>query len=408
MLMKCIGLNNANLTDIYGVHQGVRMKDVGEPDGKVYRIWISNIEYFLLEFRNNEGSLYYDSPLPKSGILIWHVNEQESNSTEETKLCDLECPDGRYRDAGFPMGKYPDPINGGDNLDFWSHDRQYMLAHNGNLGDATDVYDGVVYTSFGTKTNPNSNANRSGLPTGIEIYNIRKVANEMLFDCYIPPIPDKMPIKAPAVGLAFQRSNGTGLEQYIDFRKGVYMVNFGLSYRSDILVTVLRDTMYTSDISSLNQYELQKIIETSLTGGRLPKNVSINRENIPVEEFARTIRPFNVRPEDLGSGRPPRWVQEISLEEAERSRPFPISIGQNYPNPFNSDTTIPFILASGGTVTLDVYDILGRKVIERDEGYCGTGSHSIRLSAEGLASGVYLYRMRGAAVSETKRFLHIK
>jgi hypothetical protein len=237
---------------------------------------------------------------------------------------------------------------------------------------------------------------------------MRKVGNEMLFDCYIPPIPDKLPIKAPAVGLAFQRSNGTGIEQYLDFRKGVYMVNFGLSYRSDILVTVLRDTMYASDISSFNQYELQKMIESSLTGGRLPKNISINHENVPVEEFAQTIRRFNVRPEDLGSGRPLNWVQEVSLEEADRSRPFLISIGQNYPNPFNSETTIPFILTSGGTVTLEVYDILGRKVIERDEGYRRAGSHLIQFSAERLASGVYFYRMRGTTISETKRLLYIR
>ena len=408
MLMNCIGINNANLTDIYGVHQGLRMKDVGEPDGKVYRVWISREEYFLLEYRNNEGSLYYDSPLPKSGILIWHVKEGESNSTEETKLCDLECPDGRYLDAGFPMGKYPDPINGGDNLDFWAHDRQYMLEHNGNFGDATDVYDGVVYTSFGTRTNPGSNANRMGASTGIEIYNIRKVGNEMLFDCYIPPIPDKLPIKAPAVGLAFQRSNGTGLEQYLDFRKSVYMVNFGLGYKPDMLVTVLRDTMFVTDVTSLNQYELQKMVALSLSGNQSLANAEINRENVPVGEFEQTIRQFDVCLDDLGLERPPLWIQKAVLRDDVRALPSLIRIGQNYPNPFNSETTVPFTLSSGGPVILKVYDILGRKVLEVDQGFRNSGLHSLKIPAERLASGVYFYRIMGMSVSETKRFVIMK
>ncbi len=408
MLMNCIGINNANLTDIYGLHQGIRVKDVGEPDGKVYRIWLSEDEYYLIEYRNNEGNLFYDTPLPKSGLLIWHVNERESNSTEDIKLCDLECPDGRFTDAGYPVGKFPDPLKGKDNLDFWSHDRQYMLAHAGNLGDATDVYDGVVYTSFGVRTNPNSNMNNLGLQTGIEIYNIRKVGNEMLFDCFIPPIPDKHPIKAPSAGLAYQRSNGVGLEQYVDFRRSVYFVNYGLSLLPTMLVTVLRDSMYVIDITSLNQYETQKALEKQLTGPEGFGKAIIRRESINARDFERVIGEFGVRSETIGGGNTIRWVQKAVLEQDDRELPFLVRLEQNYPNPFNGETIIPYTLSQNSHITLEVFNILGQKILGLDQGLRSRGTHTIHLSTGDIPSGVYFYRIKGSSISNTRRFVILR
>lgn len=408
MLMNCIGINNVNLTDIYGIHQGIRMKDVGEPDGKVYRLWIKSDEYFLIEYRNNEGSLFYDTPLPKSGLLIWHVNERESNSTEESKLCDLECPDGRFTDAGYPLGKFPDPIAGRDNLDYWSHDRQYMLTHGGNLGDATDVYDGVVYKTFGVKTNPNTNSEGNNLPTGIEIYNIRKVGNEMLFDCFIPPIPDKHPLQAPSAGLAYQRSNGVGLEQYVDFRRNVYFVNFGLSIRPTMLVTVFRDSMYAVDITSLSQYEIQKALKSGLSGAEDLDQAVIRRETVPNEEFERILGEFGTEPEDIGGGNSLRWVQKAVLEQSGQELPFLVNMEQNYPNPFNGETTIPYTLSKNSRVTLEVFNILGQKVLSLDQGFRSRGTHTVRLSTGDISSGVYFYRIRGSSISNTRRFVILR
>ncbi|MHB9027816.1 MAG: T9SS type A sorting domain-containing protein [Candidatus Latescibacterota bacterium] len=408
MLMNCIGVNNSNLVDIYGVHKGIRVKEAGDPNGKVYRVWVGKEEYFLIEFRSNSGNLYYDAFLPQNGLLIWHVLERESNSSEEMKLCDLECPDGKYRDAGFPMGTFPDPLEGKDNLDFWAHDLLYTYEHNGNLGDASDVYDGLTYTSFGTRTNPSSVSSRTKMPTGIEIYNIRRFGNEMLFDCYIPPLPSMHPHKAPSVGLALQRSDGTSANQYLDIKKSVYLVNFGLHHGADLLITVSGDSMLVSEITFLNQYERHKAAIGGITGNPEIGNISLTRENVPVESFSALIREYGIHLEDLGKGQAPLSIQKVILEENREELPFVLEIRQNYPNPFNAATTIPYLISREGPVVLEIYNVLGQKVLELDQGWRGKGSHLASLTSDGLSSGIFFYRLRGAAVSQTRRFTLIR
>ncbi|MCK5381963.1 MAG: immune inhibitor A, partial [Candidatus Latescibacteria bacterium] len=164
--------------------QGVRLEDVAL-GGKVVRIQISKYEYFILVNRQPTGN-YYDRELPKGGLLIWHIGPG-ANWWEENKRADLECPDGLYRDRGYPNGVDPDPVFGKDNLDFWAHDAAYRAAHNGNLGDATDVFDGVRFTAFGPDTNPASTS-KAGNPTGIYVRNIRFEGATAVVDIHPRPV----------------------------------------------------------------------------------------------------------------------------------------------------------------------------------------------------------------------------
>ncbi len=67
---------------------------------------------------------------------------------------------------------------------------------------------------------------------------------------------------------------------------------------------------------------------------------------------------------------------------------------QNYPNPFNPSTTITYQLDKTGNVSLEVYDILGKRVATLlDNKTFTAGSHSIRFNARDLVSGVYFYRL---------------
>jgi M6 family metalloprotease-like protein len=112
-------------------------------------------EYLLLEQRTRSAS-YYDRHLPGEGLLLWHIRPLKGQDDEQRKQVDLVCADGLYQDAGYPLGKVEDPEQGHDNLDFWAHDEQYRAGHGGNLGDATDPFDGVRWTHFGLDANPSS------------------------------------------------------------------------------------------------------------------------------------------------------------------------------------------------------------------------------------------------------------
>jgi hypothetical protein len=82
---------------------------------------------------------------------------------------------------------------------------------------------------------------------------------------------------------------------------------------------------------------------------------------------------------------------------------------QNYPNPFNPSTTIEFTLAENNTVTLKIFDLLGREVTTLVDGERKAGvSYREFFDASKLASGMYLYRLQTAKSSLVKKLLLVK
>ncbi|MGD1046317.1 MAG: SMP-30/gluconolactonase/LRE family protein [Bacteroidota bacterium] len=65
----------------------------------------------------------------------------------------------------------------------------------------------------------------------------------------------------------------------------------------------------------------------------------------------------------------------------------------NYPNPFNPATMIYFQLPYKSQVTLNVYDIRGRKIDTLIDGILQSGYHQVQFNPKGLSSGIYLYRL---------------
>ncbi len=89
--------------------------------------------------------------------------------------------------------------------------------------------------------------------------------------------------------------------------------------------------------------------------------------------------------------------------------PLNFELGQNRPNPFNGSTIIPLYLKQGTRATLEVFDILGRKVKTLQNGYLAAGSHEFLLKADEWASGIYFFRLTVAGEkSLTKRMLLIR
>lgn len=88
-----------------------------------------------------------------------------------------------------------------------------------------------------------------------------------------------------------------------------------------------------------------------------------------------------------------RFTLLITTEEIESNIPRSIYLEQNYPNPFNPTTKIPFGLDKDSDVTLEVFDILGRKVITLFSGQKVAGNHTVTFNTGNLSSGVYFYRL---------------
>lgn len=90
-----------------------------------------------------------------------------------------------------------------------------------------------------------------------------------------------------------------------------------------------------------------------------------------------------------------------SMNQTAQTIPDEFEIYQNYPNPFNPTTTIEFYLPISATVTLKVYDVLGREVKTLlDRQAFDEGGTEIEFGASSLASGVYFYQIVAEGIDE--------
>jgi len=82
---------------------------------------------------------------------------------------------------------------------------------------------------------------------------------------------------------------------------------------------------------------------------------------------------------------------------------------QNYPNPFNPRTVISYELSVAGYVTLSVYDIQGKHVIDLVNQKQSAGKYQVDFSGNELSSGVYFYKMTADdRIIDTKKMLLLK
>lgn len=108
-------------------------------------------------------------------------------------------------------------------------------------------------------------------------------------------------------------------------------------------------------------------------------------------------------------------VGEWSAKQSFRlsSLPTEFRLDQNYPNPFNPDTRIGFSLPSRSKVTLEVFSLLGQRVITLQDGPMPSGYHAIGWdgadeSGSPVATGVYFYRLSAENFVQTKKMVLLK
>lgn len=80
---------------------------------------------------------------------------------------------------------------------------------------------------------------------------------------------------------------------------------------------------------------------------------------------------------------------------------------QNYPNPFNPSTTISFTIGRIGSVSLKIYDVLGREVAMLVDGTLDAGRHDVRWEAN-VAGGVYVYRLIAEGAVSVRRMVLVR
>ncbi|NBC27290.1 MAG: T9SS type A sorting domain-containing protein [Bacteroidetes bacterium] len=102
------------------------------------------------------------------------------------------------------------------------------------------------------------------------------------------------------------------------------------------------------------------------------------------------------------------WSDGIVTSVETDTNPFEYTLGNAYPNPFNPVTVVPFQAERAGTITIKVYDMLGRYVVTIADGMFPAGDHTAEFNASGLSSGVYLIRMQSEKNLQVQRVALVK
>ena len=111
--------------------------------GSIFRLWTSGAasnEYFLVENRQKTG---YDSYLPGSGLLVWHIDDSKSNNDQSWYPT---LPGGTHALVALEQS-----------------DGLFELEHAADQGDAADPWPGTLSrTAFNGASSPSSDAYLSG------------------------------------------------------------------------------------------------------------------------------------------------------------------------------------------------------------------------------------------------------
>jgi hypothetical protein len=104
-----------------------------------------------------------------------------------------------------------------------------------------------------------------------------------------------------------------------------------------------------------------------------------------------------------------------SVNQKDNQAPSKFSLSQNFPNPFNPSTEINYSIPQYGFVTLKVYNLLGQEVTTLVNKEQKAGDYTVNFNAanlptgrQGLASGVYMYRIQSGNLSLTKKMILLR
>lgn len=209
------------------------------------------------------------------------------------------------------------------------------------------------------------------------------------------------------------RLNGAGFGDL----DGSGNVDFVFGSRHDALNPVnnpiFRVAYQGGDITNPANYVSSMIDSLLLTlGGDMDVIVVANVDGDPEDEVLYTQGYSRGNPTDTVSNLvilDLNWTPPTSVEKDNSVIPANFYVEQNYPNPFNPSTMIRFGITEASAVDLRVYDVLGREVsVLVNNQNLDAGSYTATFNAEGLASGIYVYRLTAGNNSTSMKMQLLK
>jgi len=103
-----------------------------------------------------------------------------------------------------------------------------------------------------------------------------------------------------------------------------------------------------------------------------------------------------------------KW-ENGNLNYSGTNLPQSFNLYQNYPNPFNPATLIKYDLPKDVSVTVKIYDLLGKEVaVLLNNEFKYAGRHQLNWNASNYASGMYIYRIEAGDYISTRKMILVK
>ncbi len=314
-------------------------------------------EYFLVENRQRLGS---EIPIPGTGLLIWHVDQDIATSW--------------MGNTGGPSNQSPQGVA------LMQADDMMDLNDNTNKGDDGDPYPGTSNnTQFDNGTSPNS-LSHSGYATNVLVALTSgdgdPITADMRGSWFLPAHTNHTPDSSGADTTVTIHLYGAG------FVEGAAVkLEHGTSAIVASSVEWVGKDYLRAEIHITSQaFGLYDVVVTNPGGGR-----------VVVEDG------FTVSNELVGVQEIPTFPREFALR-------------QNYPNPFRAATTIPFDIRAPVKAALRIYDVSGqliRTLVDRE-----LDAQSYRILWDGrdafgqpVSSGIYFYKLVAGNFSDVRKLV---
>ena len=102
------------------------------------------------------------------------------------------------------------------------------------------------------------------------------------------------------------------------------------------------------------------------------------------------------------------YITPTSVQSFDSPNPDIFYLFQNYPQPFNPATTIKYQIPELSFVTIKVFDLLGNEIETLVKEKRQPGIYEVNFNADGLASGVYIYKLTAGNFTSSKKLILLK
>jgi len=143
------------------------------------------------------------------------------------------------------------------------------------------------------------------------------------------------------------------------------------------------------------------------------------RANIPAQPFGTQIYYYisatsnsgktNTKPITAPEGYIKFIIDNSTSVNQNLTSPESFSLSQNFPNPFNPETIIRFNIGAKSNVSLKIFDVNGKEILEAVNDQMNEGSYDYKFNGLNLPSGIYFYSLSADGVLlDTKRMILLK